>query len=170
MRRRRFYRKYSPLRHKEDASLNIVSLIDIMAVIIFFLLMYAVVFSKMVMLELTLPTPGDSASSSPPAVFDLRVVIYPDALGVSESKGGTVMRIANRGGRYDFGALSEVLRDVKTRHMEQKSATILSAADTRYDILVQTMDAVRTYPFYVGQQLQLAELFPDISVGDAPSN
>jgi hypothetical protein len=46
-------------------------------------------------------------------------------------------------------------------------ATILSGANTTYDTLVQVMDTVRVYQLPVAP-FSKAELFSDISIGDAP--
>jgi hypothetical protein len=47
-------------------------------------------------------------------------------------------------------------------------ATILSGPNTTYDTLVQVMDTVRVYQLPVAP-FSKAELFPDISIGDAPT-
>jgi hypothetical protein len=41
--------------------------------------------------------------------------------------------------------------------------------DTPYDTLVQVMDRVRVFESGSGMDLVQAELFPDISIGDAPA-
>ena len=48
------------------------------------------------------------------------------------------------------------------------AASILLEPDTPYDILVQVMDHVRVFEANNGLSTVQAELFPDISVGDAP--
>ncbi len=47
-------------------------------------------------------------------------------------------------------------------------ATILLEKDTPYDILVQVMDRVRAFEHKEDARTIQAELFPDISIGDAP--
>jgi len=47
-------------------------------------------------------------------------------------------------------------------------ATLLLEADTPYDTLVQVMDKVRVLEVMEGTRIVQAELFPDISIGDAP--
>ena len=68
-----------------------------------------------------------------------------------------------------FGQLSKILAQVKLRFPEKKNAAILVEPDMSYEFLVQTMDAVRSYEQVVGTTLERAELFPEISIGDAPS-
>ena len=45
---------------------------------------------------------------------------------------------------------------------------MLLEADIPYDVLVQTMDTTRVWQDRSGVGLRNVELFPDISVGDAP--
>jgi hypothetical protein len=47
---------------------------------------------------------------------------------------------------------------------------VLAQPDTPYDALVRVMDAVREVPLppHSSPKLKAAELFPDISIGDAP--
>jgi hypothetical protein len=57
---------------------------------------------------------------------------------------------------------------VKGKFPTQREATLLAEPDTSYDQLVQVMDAVRGTVTPQGKLLVRAELFPNISVGDAP--
>jgi hypothetical protein len=56
------------------------------------------------------------------------------------------------------------MQQLKTRFPDKVEAAILAEPDTSYDILVQTMDAVRAARTSSGH----VELFPEISIGDAP--
>jgi len=58
---------------------------------------------------------------------------------------------------------------VKAKYPEKTDATILLESDTPYDTLVQVMDHVRVFEQGTGAQTFQAELFPDISIGDAPA-
>ena len=57
---------------------------------------------------------------------------------------------------------------VKSKYPDKQDATILLEQDIEYDTLVQVMDTVRVFPV-PGSQWDVAELFPDVSVGDAPT-
>ena len=70
--------------------------------------------------------------------------------------------------KYDLKALSDYLQLVKSRYPDTQNATILLEQDIEYDTLVQVMDTVRVFQV-PGSQWDLAELFPDVSVGDAPT-
>ena len=59
------------------------------------------------------------------------------------------------------------MRRIKSQFPEMTDATILSGPNITYDSLVQVMDTVRVYQLPVAP-FSKAELFPDISIGDAP--
>jgi hypothetical protein len=75
--------------------------------------------------------------------------------------------LANTATGYDYAALSEFMRRVKSQFPQMTDATILSGPAVAYDTLVQVMDSVRVYQLPVAP-FSKAELFPDISIGDAP--
>jgi hypothetical protein len=57
---------------------------------------------------------------------------------------------------------------VRSRPNAKTDATILLEQEIAYDTLVQVMDTVRV--FSVGENnWTFGELFPDVSVGDAPT-
>ena len=80
---------------------------------------------------------------------------------------GLIKRIDNTNG-YDFKALSEVMKQIRARFPDKLNATILSEPDISYDVLVQVMDAVRVAEIAQAGVVTQAELFPDVSIGDAP--
>jgi hypothetical protein len=59
------------------------------------------------------------------------------------------------------------MRRIKSQYPQMSDATILSGPNTTYDTLVQVMDTVRVYQLPVAP-FSKAELFSDISIGDAP--
>ena len=65
-------------------------------------------------------------------------------------------------------ALSEKLAELKNRYPSKTNAAILLEADIAYDIVVQVMDRVRIEESIEGDSVVRNELFPDISIGDAP--
>ena len=71
-------------------------------------------------------------------------------------------------GEYDYAGLSSFLQDVKAKYRDTLAASVLLEQDIPYDVLVQTMDNTRVWLNAEGVGLQKVELFPDISVGDAP--
>jgi hypothetical protein len=73
------------------------------------------------------------------------------------------------GDSYNYDGLTEYLKRVKAKFPEKTEATILLEPDTPYDTLVQVMDRVRVFETGSGIGTVQAELFPDISIGDAPA-
>jgi len=156
------------IRRKHPAvELNITAFMNLMVVLVPFLLMTAV-FSHITILDLNLPPAGDPAkNNNKPPPFELRVTIRKHALILSDNKGGLIKRIPALKQGHNYALLKETLKQVKARFPDKTNLTILSEADTHYDDMIQVMDSARSYPtIYEGQQVY-AELFPDISIGDA---
>jgi hypothetical protein len=57
---------------------------------------------------------------------------------------------------------------IKQKFPDKREASVLAEPDTSYDNLVQVMDTVRSSVTAEGPRLVRTELFPDISIGDAP--
>jgi len=64
--------------------------------------------------------------------------------------------------------LAEFLKEVKSRVPDKTDISILLAPDVSYQTLVTAMDTARSYQTVVVASVVEAELFPDISIGDAP--
>ncbi len=166
MRRSYQYRKLE--RHsRRPAELLLVPMIDIFTVLVTFLLMTAV-FSRTVILQLNLPPPQTEFKEPPPGL-QLEVMVRKDLLMVADRNSGPLHNVPNTPQGYDFDGLTEYLKFVKTKFPEKTEATILLEPDTAYDTLVQVMDHVRVFEAGQGVNTVQAELFPDISIGDAPA-
>ena len=152
--------------HKRQAALEVTAFINLIVVLVPFLLSTAV-FSRLAVLDLTLPAQS-SGLEQLKGDLQLEVVIRPDALEVGDRVGGLIQRIAATPDGYDYKALSQLMEQIKLRFPDKTNATILAEAATPYDVLVQTMDAIRVGHQVQGAQVVRAELFPDISIGDAP--
>jgi hypothetical protein len=59
------------------------------------------------------------------------------------------------------------MRQIKSQFPTMTNATVLPSANIPYDTIVQVMDTVRVYELPT-PPFSKAELFPDISLGDAP--
>ena len=151
--------------HRGRDDLNIVPMIDMMVILVFFLI-FTAVFSKTNILQLNLPT-NSSAPVDLPKTLKLEVIIRPDDLVVNDRNSGPLKTIANTASGYDLDHLSEFMRQVKSQFPQMTDATILSGPEVPYDTLVQVMDTVRVYQLPVAP-FSKAELFPDIAIGDAP--
>ena len=160
MRRRRIRRPQT------TTELNITAFMNLMVVLVPFLLMTAV-FSHLSILELNLPSPESSASNGKKPAFDLKMVIRKKSITVLNGR-SIMKKIPTRNGQHNFKLLSQILTQVKSRYENKQSITILSEANIPYDILVQAMDASRSFFTFKDGNIIEAELFPEISIGDAP--
>jgi biopolymer transport protein ExbD len=142
-------------------------MIDIFTVLVTFLLMTAV-FSRTVILELKLPGPDTPSNQAPPPLV-LEIVLRKSGLIVQDRNSGRLKDLprADAAGPYDLAALSEYLQTVKGRFPQVTEATLLMEPDIPYDHLVQVMDTVRIIEQRQEGRLVQAELFPDVSLGDA---
>ncbi|MFO7604664.1 MAG: biopolymer transporter ExbD [Gammaproteobacteria bacterium] len=154
-------------RHQTTAELNITAFMNLMVVLVPFLLMTAV-FTHMSILELNLPKPGEGPGDAKDPAFELQLIIKKDALVIADNKGGIIKTLPVTQSTHQFAQLTETLKQVKARFPDKSNITILAEQDTTYDTLVQAMDAVRSYKALHQGEAILAELFPDISIGDAP--
>jgi len=69
---------------------------------------------------------------------------------------------------YDYEALSEKLTEIKESYPDKTDASILLESEIAYDTLVQVMDRVRIAELIEEENIVRKDLFPDISIGDAP--
>ncbi len=153
--------------HKDPAHLEITAFINLIVVLVPFLLSTAV-FSRLAVMDLNLPAQQSTLEQLKGNDLQLEVVIRADALEVGDRIGGLIQRIARNGAEHDMKALAALMVQVKSRFPDKTEATVLAEPETPYDDLVQVMDAVRTSLTAQGAQLLRAELFPNISIGDAP--
>lgn len=169
-----FKRRSKRLR-ETNAELNITAFMNLMVVLVPFLLISAV-FSQISILNLNLPAAADETvlnEEEPPKA--LEVIIRQDHLDVGERNSGLLKRIPNTEQGYDYMALNKFLQQVKANPVfnTDTNVTLLMEMNTSYDVIVQTMDAVR---LIVREERELdefgnliqGELFPAISIGDAP--
>jgi len=132
-------------------------------------LLSTAVFSHLAVLELTLPAKNSGVEQLKTDDLKLEIVIRPDALDVGDRIGGLIERIAITPKGHDLAALSTLMQQIKSKYPATKAASVLAQPNTPYDVLVQVMDAVREVrPPGATAKTPNFELFPDISIGDAP--
>ena len=154
-------------RRHPAVEMNITAFMNLMVVLVPFLLMTAV-FSHITILDLNLPPPGAKDTKQPKKPpYELRVTIRKNMLVISDNRAGLIQRIPTRAKQHDFAKLKETLKAVKARLPNHTNVTILAEQQTRYDDLISAMDSSRSYRAQVDGEWVFAELFPDISIGDA---
>jgi biopolymer transport protein ExbD len=157
------------MRHQRRPSeLLLVSMIDIFTVLVTFLLMTAV-FSRTVILELKLPS-NNPSSVDLPKDLNLEVIVHRDELVIADRATGPLRTLPNTATGYDLDGLTQFLQTVKSRFPDKTEASVLLEPDTPYDTMIQIMDRTRVAEVNAGLSTQQYELFPDVSVGDAPVN
>jgi len=143
-----------------------VSMIDIFTVLVTFLLMTAI-FSRTVVLDLRLPSNNANFPELPPGL-NLEIIVRDNLLQVADRATGPLRTLPNTPTGYDLDGLTEYLKFVKSRYPDKTEATILLEPQTPYDTLVQVMDRTRVVEVNAGLTSVQAELFPEVSIGDAP--
>ena len=152
---------------KTAAHLEITAFINLIVVLVLFLLSTAV-FSHLAVIDLTLPAQTSGVETVKPNNLQLEVVVRANAIEVGDRIGGLIRRIDDNAGGHDLATLSALMLEIKTRFPDKTEATVLAEANTSYDTLVQVMDAVRISRQMHGKHAVDTELFPTISIGDAP--
>jgi biopolymer transport protein ExbD len=152
--------------HQGRDDLNIVPMIDMMVILVFFLI-FTAVFSKTNILQLNLPASSTEVPLDLPKDLKLEVIIRPDDIVVNDRNSGPLKILPNTPTGLDLDGLSEFMRRVKSQYPQMTEATILPSPATAYDTLVQVMDTVRIYQIPVAP-FSKAELFTDIAIADAP--
>ena len=156
-------------RHIETAELNITAFMNLMVILVPFLLITAV-FSRMAILELNLPGSSNEPVEPQEQTFQLEIIVRQDKIEVGDRNQGLLGVYPNAAEGYDYAALGEKLVQLKERYPTKTDASILLEQEIPYDTLVQVMDTVRVAQEIVEgeSQIKRSDLFPDISIGDAP--
>ncbi len=155
--------------NEETAELNITAFMNLMVILVPFLLMTAV-FSRLAIIELNLPGSSSEPANQQNLTFHLEVTVRKDQIEVGDRNQGRFGVYKNSEDGYDFDALSEKLSEIKKRYPEKTDVAILLESDIAYDTLVQVMDRVRITQKIEDGAIVRSDLFPDISIGDAPVN
>ncbi len=154
-------------RNVDTAELNITAFMNLMVILVPFLLITAV-FSRLAILELNLPGSSTEPADPQELVFQLEVIVREGRIEVGDRNTGALGIYPNTADGYDYEALSAKLSEIKQSYPKKTEAAILLESNIAYDTLVQVMDRVRIQEKIEGQRILRSDLFPDISIGDAP--
>jgi hypothetical protein len=100
--------------------------------------------------------------------FQLEVIVRADKIEIGDRNVGTLGVYPNNINGYDYDSLSTRLSEIKDSYPEKTDAAVLLESDIAYDTLVQVMDRVRLAEIVEENEVVSKDLFPDISIGDAP--
>jgi biopolymer transport protein ExbD len=152
---------------QEPPHLDVTTFLNLMVVLIPFLLISAV-FSRVTIMELSVPTAAGGAAASNPN-FAIEVIVRKAGLEIANGH-SVEAAIPKKGDQYDMDMLSKILMRLKASYPDKEDATVLLEPEIAYDYLIQVMDAVRGAEIRKNgsDEVQKMVLFPDISIGDAP--
>lgn len=153
-------------RGRSSYDLNVVPMIDMMVMLVCFLV-FSAVFTRTSILELNFPTANATIPDLPEGL-QLEVVVRKSGIEVGDRNTGVLKVLPSTEQGYDLNGLAEYLLLVKSKYQDKQDASVLLEPEISYDTLVQVMDAVRIYA-PKGKNVVQTELFPEVSVGDAPT-
>jgi biopolymer transport protein ExbD len=166
MARKHHYRRRSK---EQPNELDVTTFLNLMVVLVPFLLITAV-FSRIAIVELTLPS-SSSVSTGEQPDFRLEVIVRESGLEIGNGK-SIIAALPKQDGEYDLQTLSSYVVSLKEDYPAQEAASVLLEPTIHYDYLIQVMDVVRSVRIPGAEEdedefTQLA-LFTQISVGEAP--
>ncbi len=158
--------------HGEAADVDVTSFINLVVVLVPVLLM-GMVLSHITVLDIKLPDlpASNSEQIDPPAQLEL--IVRADYFDINYPAGIRLKRIEKTAsGKYDYEVLTRYLQEIKRqlsdKGIQKRDIYLLSEKNTEYQTLVSVMDTMRSYKAVVGTSVVNAELFPEVSLGDAP--
>ena len=137
MARRHHYRR----RSNTPADLDMTTFMNLMVVLVPFLLMSAV-FSRINVVELTLPSATGGAAATDPK-FRLEVIVRETGIELSNGE-AVIAAIPKVEGAYDLAMLSQMVMTLKQDYPDSNDASVLLEPEIEYDHLIQVMDVVRS--------------------------
>lgn len=152
----------------QQAELNITAFMNLMVVLVPFLLMTAV-FSQLTVIELNLPESSAASQQKEKnkKITHINVILKKDIIVISDSLGNVLGKIEKKH-KGVMNLLKKFLIKVKEKIPHVTSVNILSERKIKYDEIIGAMDASRSYRTQYEGELVEVELFPSISLGDAP--
>lgn len=152
---------------QETVELNITAFLNLMVILVPFLLITAV-FSRISILELNLPPKNAKAPDQEKISLQLEMVVRPGSFEIRDANLGRIKYLERKNDDVDWKALSNVLVELKTRFPEQQNITLMVDYRVNYKTLIQVMDRVRSIDVVNVTDVETRELFPNISIADAP--
>ncbi|MGB1298119.1 MAG: biopolymer transporter ExbD [Psychrobium sp.] len=160
---------------RQEQELDITSFMSLMIVLVPVLLMM-MVFSHITILELKLPSDIDEISAAPnDELKNLELLVGDKDMALYYPQGALLKTIpATDDGQHNYALLVQALKEVKyllnEKGIEKKDINLLLPPATDYQTIVTVMDSVRSYKAVVAASVVDAELFPDVSLSDAPED
>ena len=165
-------RRWRKKRSSGPAELDITAFMNLMVILVPFLLISAV-FSRITILELDLPAPGSvnqQDNKDEPEKVQLEVILRKDVIEIGDRKRGLLKLVEITPDGSHLQQVSDMLQQIKARLPDKQDITLLLETDIEYERLVEMMDTLRVAQVEQDDEMITAELFPVISIGDAPAS
>ena len=165
-------RRWRKNRSSGPAELDITAFMNLMVILVPFLLISAV-FSRITILELDLPAPGSvnqQNNKDEPEKLQLEVILRKDVIEIGDRKRGLLKLVEVTPDGSHLQQVSDMLQQIKARLPDKQDITLLLETDIEYERLVEMMDTLRVAQVEQDDEMITAELFPVISIGDAPAS
>jgi len=154
-------------RVEATVELNITAFMNLMVILVPFLLITAV-FSRITVLELNLPALNAKETQQEKIKLQLELVLRKDSFDIQDANLGVIKRFSRSDEETKWNKFTDVLVEIKSRFPNEKSITLLLEPSIDYKTLITVMDHVRSAEIVNIATLESVELFPNISIGDAP--
>lgn len=149
--------------------LNITAFMNLMVILVPFLLITAV-FSRITVLELNLPALNAKENQQEKIKLQLELVLRENSFDIQDANLGIIKRFKRSNENTEWNKFTDILVEIKSRFPDEKSITLLLEPGISYKTLIAVMDHVRSADVVQIASLETVQLFPDISIGDAPDN
>lgn len=152
----------------QQTELNITAFMNLMVVLVPFLLMTAV-FSHLTIIELNLPDSASSAQkkNDEKKITNINIILKKDVIVLSDNLGNIIGKIDKKN-KDIMNLLKKYLISIKEKIPYVIAVNILSDNSIKYDEIISVMDISRSYRTKIDNDILDVELFPSISLGDAP--
>lgn len=151
----------------EVVELNITAFLNLMVILVPFLLITAV-FARITILELNLPSKDAKEIQLEKIKLQLELVIRPQSFEIRDANLGRIKYVDRASDETDWKGFTKVLVEIKSRFPEEQNITLLVDQQVTYKTIIQVMDRVASAEIVNVTELETVELFPNISIGDAP--
>lgn len=147
--------------------LNITAFMNLMVILVPFLLITAV-FSRITVLELNLPALDAKSTQQEKIKLQLELVLRKNSFDIQDANLGIIKRFERNEEETKWAKFTDILVEIKTRFPEEKSISLLLEPGINYKTLIKVMDRVRSADVVQFTTVETVQLFPNISIGDAP--
>lgn len=163
---------------KADAELDITSFMNLMIVLVPVLLMM-MVFSRITVLELSLPGLEGISEASDIEKKQLEILVAPEGVAVFFPAGYLVKALPpvtqdDGSDVQDWEGLQSVLKQVKQtllgKGVEKRDVVLLVDDNVPYQQVISLLDTTRSYEDVVAASVVDAELFPEVSFAEVPGD